>query len=190
MLTLGRSDGVNFLPMDFKLLSSAKAAERVQGITKKPDKRTCGYKRRIEAMTKSAELLEAMVKRVLCAGLRVDYILMDSRFCFPVIPATLGRYVPVIRMGKDMKSILYRYKGRRVRLSKLYRLLKKRPGRASILAGVTVETTEGQLVKIVFVRHRNYKRKRPAILSTDVDLPDDEIVRIYGRRRDIEVFSR
>ena len=190
MLTLGRSDGVNFLPMDFKLLSSAKAAERVQGITKKPDKRTCGYKRRIEAMTKSAELLEAMVKRVLCAGLRVDYILMDSRFCFPAILATLGKHVPVIRMGKDMKSILYRYKGRRVRLSKLYRLLKKRPGRASILAGVTAETTEGQLVKIVFVRHRNYKRKRPAILSTDVDLPDDEIVRIYGRRRDIEVFSR
>lgn len=53
MLTLGRSDGVNFLPPDFALLSSAEAAERVQGITKKPDKRTCGYKRRIEAMTKS-----------------------------------------------------------------------------------------------------------------------------------------
>ncbi|MCI5224762.1 MAG: IS4 family transposase, partial [Candidatus Electrothrix sp. AR4] len=190
MLTLGWSDGVNFLPLDFALLSSAKADKRVQGITKKLDKRTCGYKRRIEAMTKSTDLLETMVKRVLCAGIGVDYILMDSWFCFPSILATLGQHVPVICMTKDMKSILYRYKGQRVRLSKLYTLLKKRPGNASLLASVITETTQGQLVKIVFVRHRHYKRKWLAILSTDVDLPDDEIVRIYGKRWDIEVFFK
>lgn len=190
MLTLGWSDGVNFLPLDFALLSSAKAAKRVQGITKKLDKRTCGYKRRIEAMTKSTNLLESMVKRALCAGLRVDYILMDSWFCFPVILATLGQYVPVICMTKDMKTILYRYKGQKVRLSKLYKLLKKRPGKATLLASVIVETAEGQLVKIVFVRHRHYKRRWLAILSTDVDLADDEIVRIYGKRWDIEVFFK
>jgi len=190
MLTLGWSDGVNFLPLDFALLSSAKAAKRVQGITKTLDKRTCGYKRRIEAMTKSTELLEAMVKRALCAGLRVDYILMDSWFCFHVILAKLGQHVPVICMAKDMKTILYRYQGQRVRLSNLYKLLKKRPGNATLLASVIVETAEGQLVKIVFVRHRRYKRRWLAILSTDVDLSDDEIVRIYGKRWDIEVFFK
>jgi len=190
MLTLGWSDGVNFLPLDFVLCSSAKADKRVQGITKELDKRTCGYKRRIEAMTKSTDLLETMVKRVLCAGLGVDYILMDSWFCFPSILATLGKHVPVICMTKDMKSILYRYKGQRVRLSKLYSLLKKRSGRASILTSVITETTKGQLVKIVFVRHRHKKRQWLAILSTDVDLPDEEIVRIYGKRWDIEVFFK
>ena len=190
MLTLGWSDGVNFLPLDFALLSSTKAAKRVQGITKKLDKRTCGYKRRIEAMTKSTDLLETMVKRVLYAGIRVDYILMDSWFCFPSILAKLGKHVPVICMAKDMKSTLYRYNGQKVRLKKLYSLLKKRPGRTSIPAGVITETTKGQLVKIVFVRHRHYKRTWLAILSTDADLPDDEIVRIYGRRWDIEVFFK
>ncbi|MCW5213588.1 transposase, partial [Desulfobulbus sp. TB] len=190
MLTLGWSDGVNFLPPDFALLSSAKADKRVQGITKKLDKRTCGYKRRIEAMTKSTDLLETMVERVLAAGLGVDYILMDSWFCFPSILATPGQHVPVICMTKDMKSILYRYKGQRVRLSKLYTLLKKRPGDASLLTSVTTETTKGQFVKIVFVRHRHYRRKWLAILSADVELADDEIVRIYGRRWDIEVFFK
>jgi hypothetical protein len=190
LLTLGRSDGVNFLPLDFALLSSAKADKRVQGITKKLDKRTCGYKRRVEAMTKSTDLLEVMVKRVLCAGLKVDYILMDSWFCFPVILAKLGQHVPVICMAKDLKSILYHYKGRRVRLSNLYKLLKKRRGKASLPASAVVKTSEEQLVKIVFVRHRHHKRKWLAILSTNVDLPDEEIVRIYGKRWDIEVFFK
>lgn len=190
MLTLGWSDGVSFLPLDFVLLSSAEAAKRVQGITKELDKRTCGYRRRIEAMTKSTDLLEAMVKRALCAGLGVDYILMDSWFCFPAVLAALGRHVPVICMTKDLKSILYRYKGQRVRLGRLYSLLKKRPGKATILASVITETTKGQSVKIVFVRHRTCKRKWLAILSTDVHLADEEIVRIYGKRWDIEVFFK
>jgi len=57
MLTLGWGDGVTFLPLDFVLRSSAKLKNRIQGIIKDLDKRTCGYKRRQEAMTKSTELL-------------------------------------------------------------------------------------------------------------------------------------
>jgi IS4 transposase len=54
---------------------------------------------------------------------------------------------------------------------------------------VVTETTQGQKVKIVFVRHR-HKRDWLAILSTRIDLPDAEIVRIYGKRWDIEVFFK
>lgn len=74
-MTLGWSDGTSFLPLDFVLCSSAKASKRVQGITKELDKRTCGYKRRMEAMTKSTEHLEVMIQRVLALGLKADYIL-------------------------------------------------------------------------------------------------------------------
>jgi hypothetical protein len=91
LLTLGWSDGNTFLPLDFVLCSSAKADKRVQGIKKELDKRTCGYKRRFEAMTKSTEHLETMVKRVLRRGIRADYILMDSWFCFPALLAKLGK---------------------------------------------------------------------------------------------------
>lgn len=190
LLTLGWSDGVNFLPLDFVLCASAKAGKRVQGITKNLDKRTCGYKRRKEAITKSTDHLETMVKRVLALGIRADYVLMDSWFCFPVILAALGKHLPVICMGKDMPKVFYRYKGQYVRLSKLYSLLRKRPGRAKILTSVVTETVKGQKVKIVFVRNRNKKRQWLAILSTQIDLPNEEIVRIYGKRWDIEVFFK
>jgi hypothetical protein len=190
LLTLGWSDGNSFLPLDFVLCSSAKADKRVQGIKKELDKRTCGYKRRIEAMTKSTDHLETMVKRVLRLGIRADYILMDSWFCFPALLATLGKHLPVICMAKDMPNVFYRHNGQWVRLSRLYSLLRKRPGKAKILTSTVTETKKGQKVKIVFVRHRHKKRQWLAILSTRIDLPDEEIVRIYGKRWDIEVFFK
>lgn len=190
LLTLGWSDGNTFLPLDFVLCSSAKENKRVQGIKKVLDKRCCGYKRRVEAMEKSTNHLESMVKRALRFGIRADYILMDSWFCFPSILAALGKHLPVICMAKDMPNLFYRYKGRWVKLGKLYSLVRKRPGRARIPASVITETGKGQKVKIVFVRHRQKKRQWLAILSTRVDLPDEEIVRIYGKRWDIEVFFK
>ena len=190
LLTLGWSDGNSFLPLDFVLCSSTKKDKRLQGITKVLDKRSCGYKRRLEAITKSTDHLEAMVKRAISFGIRADYVLMDSWFCFPAILAALGKHLPVICMAKDLPTILYQYKGKRVRLSKLYSMLRKRPGKAKILTSVLVETREGQQVKIVFVRNRNKKRQWLGIVSTDVTLPDEEIVRIYGKRWDIEVFFK
>ena len=190
LLTLGWSDGNSFLPLDFVLCSSAKPEKRIQGIRKNLDRRTCGYKRRLEAMAKSTDHLEEMVKRVLNRGIRADYILMDSWFCFPATLATLGQHLPVISMAKDVPKVLYRYNGQWVRLSKLYRLLRKRPGRAKILTSVVTKTKKDQQIKIVFVRHRHKKRQWLAIVSTKVDLPDEEIVRIYGKRWDIEVFFK
>lgn len=190
LLTLGWSDGNSFLPLDFVLCSSAEAGKRLQGIRKELDKRTCGYKRRLEAMAKSTSHLEPMVKRVLKMGIGADYILMDSWFCFPALLARLGKHLPVICMAKDMPKIFYRHKGQWVRLSRLYSLLRKRPGKAKILTSVVTETKKGQKVKIVFVRNRHKKRQWLAILSTRVDLPDEEIVRIYGKRWDIEVFFK
>lgn len=190
LLTLGWSDGNSFLPLDFVLCSSTKADKRLQGITKELDKRSCGYKRRVEALTKSTDHLEAMVKRAFNFGLQADYVLMDSWFCFPAILAALGKHLPVICMAKDMPTVLYHFKGKRVRLSKLYSLLRKRPGKAKILTSVVVETKEEQQVKIVFVRNRNKKRHWLGIVSTDTKLPDEEIVRIYGKRWDIEVFFK
>jgi hypothetical protein len=189
LMTLGWSDGVSFLPLDFILCSSSKASKRVQGIKKVVDKRCCGFKRRLEAMTKSTEHLETMVKRVLTRGIRADYLLMDSWFAFPSLLATLGAHLPVICMGKDMPKVFYRHQGQWFTLGRLYAKLKKRPGKAKILTSVVVTTKKDQQVKIVFVRHR-HKRQWLAILSTKIDLADEEIVRIYGKRWDIEVFFK
>ena len=99
-MTLGWSDGVIFLSLDFILSSSSTASKRLQGIRKKVDKRCCGYKRRMESMAKSTGHLEAMVKRILARGIRADYLLMDSWFVFPAFLVTLGKHLPVICMGR------------------------------------------------------------------------------------------
>ncbi|WP_141721142.1 transposase, partial [Desulfoplanes formicivorans] len=52
-----------------------------------------------------------------------------------------------------------------------------------------VQMKDGGTAKLVFVRNRS-KKDWLALLCTDKNLPDEEIVRIYGRRWDIEVFFR
>jgi hypothetical protein len=186
MLTLGWSDGFSFIPLDFVLGSSANEKSRIREAEKPIDKRTCGHKRRVEAVCKATDLLETMLRRVLAAGIGADYLLMDSWFSFPAVISTLSRHCPVICMLKNMRQVFYKYEGQWYTLSRLYGRLRKRPGRARILANVIVETKQGQHVRIVFVRHR-HKRDWLAVLSTKVELADEEIIRIYGKRWDIEV---
>jgi len=50
LLTLGWSDGFSFVPLDFTLLSSANAKNRLCEMREDLDKRTIGYKRRKESM--------------------------------------------------------------------------------------------------------------------------------------------
>ena len=45
-------------------------------------------------------------------------------------------------------------------------------------------------VKIIFVRNRNKRSECLYILSTDIELSDAEIIRIYGNRWSIEVFFK
>jgi len=189
MLTVGWTDGASFLPLDFTLLSSENEKNRLQGISKKIDRRTCGFKRRKEAITKATEQLEPMVKRVLAAGVDAAYILMDSWFAFPSVIQVLHRHRPVICMLKDMPNNLYLYQNVYLRLGEIYRRVKKKSGKAKILASVLAETKGGLPVKMVFVRHRQ-KRGWLAILSTDIELTAEEIVQIYGKRWDIEVFFK
>nr|WP_051188495.1 hypothetical protein [Proteocatella sphenisci] len=44
--------------------------------------------------------------------------------------------------------------------------------------------------KLVFVRNRNNKKDCLAIISTDIMLNENEIIRIYGKRWDIGVFFK
>ena len=189
LLQLGWSDGASFVPLDFALRSSTQKKNRFQEVTKTLDKRCCGYKRRKEATVKTPTLLEEMVKRVLARGVRADYLLMDSWSCFSGLIVRLSENIPVICMAKNLNCVLYCHKNVHVRLSELYKRLRKRPGCAKILASTVVEMKGGTKVKVVFVRHRN-TRKWLALLCTDLELADDEIVRIYGRRWGIEVFIK
>ena len=76
----------------------------------------------------------------------------------------------------------------------LFKQLRKRPGRAKVLASCLVtigDDDNGNPVpaKIVFVRDRSSKSWL-ALLSTDMTLANEEIIKLYKRRWDIEVFFK
>jgi hypothetical protein len=190
MLTLCWSDGASCLPLDFCLLSSSNAAKRLCGERKHLDKRCCAYQRRQEAIEKATCHLEAMVKRALSAGIRAKYLLMDSWFTMPATVTTLAVHLPVIGMVKKTSKVLYGFQGKRLDVKAIYRRLSKKRGRAKILASAAVTLGKKKVpAKLVFVRDRR-KKDWLAILSTDTELADAEIVRIYGKRWDIEVFFK
>jgi hypothetical protein len=189
MLTLAWSDGSSTLPVDFALLSSRDPNKRLCGEVRQLDRRCCAVVRRKEAVTKSTELLEGMVNRVIKNGIDFGYILMDSWFAFPSIIRRLHRHRPVICMLKDMPNIRFQHHGVSRRVTEIYRNLTKRPGRAKILAGTIVELADGLRARIIFVRHRS-TRKWLALLSTDLEISNEKIVQIYGKRWDIEVMFK
>jgi hypothetical protein len=193
LLTLGWSDGSIYLPVSFSLLSSAQQKNRLAPMAK-VDKRSNGFKRRLESMRTAPEVLKDLVRQARESGIRADYLLFDSWFAFPAtIIDLLEQKQQVICMLKEAKT-KYGYKGFDLTLKELYKNVRKRCGRAKILASVQVELGKDSrkqtvMAKIVFVRARNSK-KWLALLSTDVDLSDEEIVKLYKRRWDIEVFFK
>ena len=96
-------------------------------------------------------------------------------------------------MVKAMKTIRYTYEGKRYTLKELYAHVTKRPGKARVfaVASVQLETQDGRPVQLVFVRDRRRGSKKwLALITTDTTLSADEVIRLYGKRWDIEVFFK
>jgi hypothetical protein len=91
--------------------------------------------------------------------------------------------------------VYYTYNGAKFNLNALYKEVRNKRGKAKILASVVViigidaHDQEVQ-ARIVFVRDRNRSKQWLAVLCTDLKLTEEEIVRIYGKRWDIEVFFK
>lgn len=188
MLTLGWSDGATFMPLDFSLLSSK--TSQINGISEAIDKRTSGYKRRMDALQSAPEQVTSMVQRALSAGVDASYVLMDTWFTQqPLIQSIVEQGLDVIGMVKATNQ-RYLVNQKRVDLKELYRLASPLQESKGILRSIRTTMANGVAVKVVFVQNRNKKRDWLAILSTDCTLTEKEIVRIYGMRWDIEVFFK
>jgi hypothetical protein len=188
MLTLGWSDGATFIPLDFSLLSSKTSC--INGISSKIDKRSSGYKRRLEALQTAPEQIPNMIKRAMNTGIDASYVLMDTWFTQqPLIKNIKEQGLDVIGMVKNLKQ-RYLVDGERLSLKDLYRLAAPIKGKKGLLRSIKTTQANGVPVKVVFIRNRNKKSEWLAILSTDCTLSDQEIIRIYGLRWDIEVFFK
>lgn len=189
MLTLGWSDGFSFAPIDFVMLSSANIANRINEMISTISKRSKGYKRRLEAITRKPDAVVGLIQCALRAGFHADYVLMDSWFTqVPLIRRLAVEGLATIGMVKEMKQ-RYLYQGQRLTLSELYRVLPKNK-QTAIWSSAIVQTSCGMPVKLVFVQNRNKRREWLAILSSDLVLEPNEIVRIYGMRWSIETFFK
>jgi len=188
MLTLGWSDGTTFMPVDFSLLSSKNSV--INGMSDQIDKRSSGYKRRVEALQSAPEQIPAMIQRAMNIGIEASYVLMDTWFTHqPLIKEIKDQGLDVIGMVKNLKQ-RYLINDKKVSLKELYQLASPTQGKKGILRSIQTTQANGIPVKVVFVRNRNKKSEWLAILSTDCTLCEQEIIRIYGIRWDIEVFFK
>lgn len=132
-----------------------------------------------------------MIDSAIAAGASASYALMDSWFTHaPLIKEVLDRGLHVIGMIKNDNK-RYLVNGNRLDLKELYLVAPKVEGkRSNILRAIRTELVSGIPVLVVFIRHRSKKKEWLAILSTDLTLTVEEVIRIYSMRWDIEVFFK
>jgi len=192
MLTLGWSDGSTFLPVNSCLLASSKESNII-GPVNSYDKRTIAGKRRILAQKKATDAMLDLLDTADSAGLSADYVLFDSWFSNPTqILDIKNRGLDVIAMVKKSSRIKYIYDGESLNIKEIFSRNKKRRGRSRYLLSINVLVGKEDPIpaKIVCVRNKANRKDWLAFLCTNPDLSEDEIIRLYGRRWDVEVFFK
>ena len=195
-LTLGWSDGNTFIPIGHRLLSSTKD-DKVLGPQKQVDRRTLAGRRRSQARRKATEVMVELLVSALKAGIKAKYVLFDSWFCEPKQILCLKKMgLDTIGMVKKSGNTNYYWNGERLNVKQIYSRNRKRPGRSKYLLSIELElggrtAKEPRIpARLVYVRNRAKKKDWLAIICTDMTLSEDEIIRIYGKRWDIEVFFK
>jgi hypothetical protein len=70
------------------------------------------------------------------------------------------------------------------------RQLSMEKGTTAMLELLKAAKTVAIPAKVVYVRNRNKRKEYLCLISTDTSLSEDEIIRIYGKRWDTEVFFK
>ena len=193
LMTLGWTDGNTFLPVNRCLLASSKE-HNVLGPKECFDGRSLAAKRRKLAQMKGTDAMLELIEKAKACGLSADYVLFDTWFSAPAqLLAIKNAGLDTIAMIKKSSRIFYTYEGERLSLKKIYGICKKNRGRSKILLSVNVMvgSDDNQIpAKIVCVRNKHNKKDWIAFICTNPNLSDEEVVRIYGKRWQIEVFFK
>jgi len=198
LLTLGWTDGVSFIPLCFRHLASSDETKQRCGCKPNLDKRSRAYQVRREAISKSPDVVLLMLKAALKAGIRAKHVLFDSWFAYPVtITRIKALGLHVTARVKNAPKIKYLVDGKRKTAKEIYQENRKRRGRSRYLLSVpiTLYSTENEVTitipaKLVYVRNRQKRKDWIAILTTDLDLSEEDVIALYGKRWEIEVFFK
>ena len=193
MLTLGWSDGNSFVPINHSLLSAAEEKNLLcEG--KQYDGRSLAGRRRLQARRKATDVMVELIHSAQCAGITAKYVLFDSWFASPKTLLSLKNQenLDTVAMMKKSKT-KYKYQGEKLNVKEIYHRNKKRRGRSRYLLSVLVEVEKGNEsipARLVFVRNKGKRKDWLVLVSTDTTISEEEIIRIYGKRWDIEVFFK
>jgi len=191
LMTLGWTDGNTFLPVNSCLLASSKKSNLI-GPVEQFDGRSLAAKRRKLARTKGTDVMIELLRSALSAGHTADYVLFDTWFSSPAqLIAVKNLGLDSIAMIKKSSRIYYEYEGKQLSIKKIFGICKKRRGRSKYLLSVNVMVGKEKLpAKIVCVRNKKNKKDWIAFICTNPELSEEEIIRIYGKRWQIEVFFK
>ncbi len=193
MLTLGWSDGNSFVPVNHCLLSAAEDKNLLcEGNA--CDGRSLAGRRRLQARRKATDVMVELIHSARCAGITARYVLFDSWFSAPktMIALKNQEHLDTIAMVRKSKT-KYLYNGEKLNVKEIYSRNKKRRGRSRYLLSVPVTVEkDGESIqaKFVYVRNKSKRKDWLVIVSTDTGLSEEEIIRVYGKRWDIEVFFK
>ena len=196
MLTLGWSDGVTMIPVNSCLLSTENERNRLNESTTVAPKSNGAAVRKM-AVKKGTDAASELISDAIEAGIQADYVLFDSWFSYPkVIRAMKEKGLDVVAMVKKSGKIHYRFQEKMVSCKQIFRQCSHRRGRSRYLLSVPVEVcgpdkdADPIAAKLVFIRNRRDRKEYLVLLSTDTALTEDEIIQLYGKRWDIEVFFK
>ena len=192
LMTLGWTDGNTFLPVSSSLLASSKASNLI-GPAACYDGRSLAAKRRNLAQMKGTDVMIELLKSAQAAGHQADYVLFDTWFSSPAQIIALKKLgLDSSAMIKKSPRVYYEYEGELLSIKKIFGICKKRRGRSKYLLSIKVMVGKDQNIpaKIVCVRNKKNKKDWIAFLCTNPDLSEEEIIRIYGKRWQIEVFFK
>lgn len=193
MLTLGWSDGASFIPVNSCLLSTENVKNRLVE-AEKVHHRSYGAWIRELAQSKATDVVPKLIEQAQKAGLCARYVLFDSWFTSPkMLFAIKSLGLDTVAMVKKTDKMLFRYHEKKLSDKEIFKLSRKRRGRSRYLLSVIVEVCSEDTVipaRLVYVRNRNKRNDYLVLISTDLDLTEKEVIQLYGKRWDIEVFFK
>jgi len=193
LLSLLWTDGNTAVPINSCLLSSTQD-KNVLGPEKTFDGRSLAGQRRTLSKMKGTKAMIELISRALSAGIKADYVLFDTWFSSPAQLLDIKKLgLDAIAMIRKSSKIRYIYEGEKLNLNKIYGMNKKRRGRSRYLLSVNVEIEKDGMripAKIVCVRNKKNRKDWVPFICTNPDLSETEIIRIYGKRWQIEVFFK
>ena len=200
VLTLAWTDGVTTIPVRYSLLASS-YDEKVRGrIRDDIDGCTLGARIRKLARTSMNDLTVRFACEAVKAGIPASIIAFDSWFA---VPRTISRLMKeaeltVIARLKTNSKQHYEYNGKMINIKALYTMSNKRRGKAAWKLSVNVnllvkeknKIIERIPVKLVYLPNRANTKEWICILSTDTEMEENEIIRQYGKRWNIECMFK